>query len=114
MIKINHIKKPDLLLFVKVLENYINVVEVHTTSPEDYKIQKSISEVLIKQINGKIKHTQTTGSILFQLNHYQAIVLTNALICYKSSPLIKRSEKLITNLIFNNLNHQLKYYAKAS
>lgn len=113
MIKINNLNKQDFLFFIKVLENYIEVVKLHTASAEDYKIQKSVAKTLIKHCKGKFVHTKTNDKILWQFNEYQAIVFCNSLLCYKSSALKTKEDLYTANLFLNNLNHQLKYYEKA-
>lgn len=115
MIKINNINKNDLLFFINVLEKYLEVLNVHTTSNEDYRIQKSISKTIIKTVKGKIKHLPLQKvSFLWQFNEYQAIVFSNALMCFKGSAAVNKTDKYTANLFLDNLNHQLKYYEKAS
>lgn len=114
MIKINNLHKADLLFFVDVLQHYLEVLNLHTTTPEGYRIQKSIAKTIIKHAKGKQQHLKKKERIFWQFNEHQAIVFCNALLCYKASVVIKKEEKFITNLFFTNINHQLKYYEKAS
>lgn len=114
MIKINHLQKSDLELFEKILNFYLEVLEIHSDRTELYQIYKSIAKVLAKDFKSKIDRLRHLEKLVWQLHYHQAKVLLSALICYKSSSIIATTEVENVELFFNHLNKQIKYsYEKA-